>query len=219
MSDDNIKNHSSKASGNSNLDEPIQPIDFTPVGQTSKKFSFKLSPVKIILSAFLLLFASTAWFVLSAKSVYLDVTPATSLINVENPLAIKIGPRYLVLKGDLPVIVTAEGYYPLDTDLTVTDQQAQTFVIDTVPLPGFLGRSYPEEWRHKWRPGHHRVARKVGETPLTDLEARLQVIIIVMVHQSGSLRAALKLPFLWKGAKPDRAWIVKLLPAWAEGSV
>ena len=112
MSDDNIKNHLSNTNGNQNLEEPIQPIDFTPVGQTSKKFSLKLSPVKVILSAFFLIFASAAWFVLSAKSVYLDVTPATSIVNVESPLAIKIGPRFLVLKGDLPVTVTAEGYYP-----------------------------------------------------------------------------------------------------------
>ena len=111
MSDDNIKNHLSNTNGNQNLEEPIQPIDFTPVGQTSKKFSLKLSPVKVILSAFFLIFASAAWFVLSAKSVYLDVTPAASIVNVESPLAIKIGPRFLVLKGDLPVTVTAEGYY------------------------------------------------------------------------------------------------------------
>jgi len=198
MSDDNIKNHLSNTNGNQNLEEPIQPIDFTPVGQTSKKFSLKLSPVKVILSAFFLIFASAAWFVLSAKSVYLDVTPATSIVNVESPLAIKIGPRFLVLKGDLPVTVTAEGYYPLDTDLIVTDQQAQTFVINMQPLPGFLTLNSDNiSGAQVFIDG-----QMVGETPLTDLEVdagdhMLSVTLIDTSH--------LKQPFLWKGDKQNNA--------------
>ena len=77
--------------GNENvgINDPITPIDFTPVDGSTKKISFSLSPIKIILSLVLVLFAGAAWFVLSARSVYLDVTPGISLINVNHPLAIK----------------------------------------------------------------------------------------------------------------------------------
>lgn len=128
----------SPPSGNGGFDDPIAPIDFTPIDASARKKGFRLSPIKIVLSAVLLVFAGAAWFVLSARSVFLDVTPGTSVVSVNHPMAVKIGPRYLVLEGDLPITVSAEGYYDLDTVLTVSDQQAQTFVIDMEPLPGFL---------------------------------------------------------------------------------
>ncbi len=85
--------------GNRGFDDPITPIDFTPVDGTEKKFSITLSPVKIVLSLILLVFAGAAWFVLSARSVYLDVRPGTSLVSVNHPITVKIGTRYLVLEG------------------------------------------------------------------------------------------------------------------------
>jgi len=209
--DDKIKNPSSNVTGNGNLEEPIQPIDFTPVGQTSKKFSFKLSPAKIILSAFLLLFAGVAWFVLSAKSVYLDVTPATSLISVQSPLAIKIGPRYLVLEGDLPVTVSAEGYYSLDTNLTVTDQQAQTFVINMQPLPGFLTlNSGNINGAQVFIDG-----QLVGQTPLTNFElAAGDHIISVTLDRYQPFET----PIFMEGRQTSQSLDIELLPAWAEVS-
>ena len=146
-----------------------------------------------------------------AKSVYLDVTPATSLINVENPLAIKIGPRYLVLKGDLPVIVTAEGYYPLDTDLTVTDQQAQTFVINMQPLPGFLTlNSGGINGAHVFIDG-----QMVGETPLTDLEVDAgDHIVMVTLDRYQPLETAI----FMEGRQTKQNLDIELLPAWAEVS-
>ncbi len=209
--DDKIKNPSSNATGNGNLEEPIQPIDFTPVGQTSKKFSIKLSPAKIILSAFLLLFVGVAWFVLSAKSVYLDVTPETSLISVQSPLAIKIGPRYLVLQGDLPVAVTAQGYYPLDTNLTVTDQQAQTFVINMQPLPGFLTlNSGNINGAQVFIDG-----QEAGLTPLTNFElAAGDHIISVTLDRYQPFETAI----FMEGRQTSQSLDIELLPAWAEVS-
>ena len=214
MPDDKINptpENNMESNGKGNFNDPIQPIDFTPVDQYSRKINFKLSPVKIVLSAFLVLFTGVAWFVLSAKSVYLDVTPATSLIKVNHPLAVKIGPRYLVLDGQLPVMVTAEGYYPLDTSLTVTDQQAQTFVIDMVPLPGFLSVSTEDV------DGAQVIisGEEVGQTPLTDFElaAGNHVISIILDRYE-----PFETSIFMEGRQTSQGLEVKLLPAWAEVS-
>jgi len=214
MPDDKINptpENNMESNGKGSFNDPIQPIDFTPVDQYSRKINFKLSPVKIVLSAFLVLFTGVAWFVLSAKSVYLDVTPATSLIKVNHPLAVKIGPRYLVLDGQLPVMVTAEGYYPLDTSLTVTDQQAQTFVIDMVPLPGFLSVSTEDV------DGAQVIisGEEVGQTPLTDFElAAGNHVISIILNRYEPFETSI----FMEGRQTSQGLEVKLLPAWAEVS-
>lgn len=217
MSDDNINltpNSDKEYKENQTkggFDEPITPIDFTPVDQSSRKISFKLSPVKIVLTACMALFAGVAWFVLSARSVYLDVTPLDSLVNVNHPLAVKIGPRYLVLEGQLPITVTAEGYYPIDTPLTVTEQQAQTFVIDMLPLPGFLTlNSGNVEGAQVTISGED-----VGLTPLADFElAAGDHVISVSLDRYQPLETSI----FMEGRQTSQSLDVELLPAWAEVS-
>ncbi len=119
-------------------DEVITPIDFTPHDSSTDKFSITLSPVKIGIGVLLLCFILAGWFVLSARSVFIDAQPFESLVEIHSPLAIKIGPRYLALRGDYDISVTAPGYYAVDTTITVQDDQAQTFQIQLLPLPGYL---------------------------------------------------------------------------------
>jgi len=194
--------------GKAGFDEPITPIDFTPVDKASRSFSFRPSPIKVVLSFVLVLFAGAAWFVLSARSVFLDVTPGTSLISVNHPLAVKVGPRYLVLEGQLPVKVTAEGYYDLDTSLVVTDEQAQTFVIDMQPLPGFLTVSTDNiDGANVSIDGDI-----VGTTPLIDFEvAAGEHRIEVMLDRYEPFFNTLVI----EGRQTRQGLDVELLPAWA----
>ena len=186
----------------------ITPIDFAPVDGSTKKLKLSLSPVKIILSLVLVLFAGAAWFVLSARSAYLDVTPGTSIVNVNHPLAVKIGQRYLVLEGGLPITVTAEGYYDLDTSLNVTAEQAQTFVIDMRPLPGFLTISSESV-------GGAAViidGEQVGVTPLADYEidaGEHELAITLDRYEPFQTLVAIE------GRQTSQRLDVELLPAWA----
>jgi formylglycine-generating enzyme required for sulfatase activity len=201
----------SPASGNGGFDDPIAPIDFTPIDAGARKRKLKLSPVKIVVSVVLLIFAGAAWFVLSARSVFLDVTPGTSMISVNHPMAIKIGPRYLVLEGDLPIIVTAEGYYELDTVLTVSDQQAQTFVIDMQPLPGFLSVTAGD------LAGATVLVDglEAGVTPMTDFELAYGThTLTVTLDRYEPVETTVYM----EGRQTRQGLDVELLPAWANVS-
>ena len=194
--------------GNRGFDDPITPIDFTPVDGTEKKFSITLSPVKIVLSLILLVFAGAAWFVLSARSVYLDVRPGTSLVSVNHPITVKIGTRYLVLEGDLPITVTSEGYYDLDTTLTVTEEAAQTFLIEMLPLPGiFTVNTEGLEGASVAIDGE-----VVGTTPLVDLEvAAGEHLVEISLDRYESYIDNIVI----EGRQTRQGLDVELLPAWA----
>ncbi len=118
-------------------DEPIVPIDFTPMGATKRRLHLP-SPVSLTVGAVLLVFLGTWGFVLTSRSVFFAVTPAESVVEVAGQMAFKIGPRYLIRQGPVDVTATAEGYYELATTVTVGEEEAQSFALDLVPLPGFL---------------------------------------------------------------------------------
>lgn len=203
MADDRIR------PGQGGFDDPITPIDFTPVDIAARRISFRLSPVRVVLAGFLMVFAAMAWFVLTARSVFLDVTPGTSIVNVNHPMAVKIGPRYLVLEGDLPVTVSAEGYYDLDTTLTVTDQQAQTFIIAMQPLPGFLTvTSEGVDGATVTIDG-----MDVGQTPLSDFElAAGEHLVAVTRDRYEPFQSTVFI----EGRQTRQGLDVALQPAWAD---
>lgn len=119
-------------------DETIVPVDFVPVDANSRRFSLSLSPAKIAVGAALLVFAGAGWFVLTARSVFFDVSPIGSMVTVTSPFALRVGPRFLIREGEISIHAEAQGYYEFDGQLQVNENQAQTFAIDLIPLPGFL---------------------------------------------------------------------------------
>ena len=118
--------------------DPIVPIDFTPNQDKGEKFSFRFRWLHLFLILFLAMSGSAAWFVLTAKSIAIDVTPLTASIQLEGGLAIKMGPRFLVREGVYEISLTNEGYHDLTTNLFVTDQQSQSHPIEMRRLPGLV---------------------------------------------------------------------------------
>jgi formylglycine-generating enzyme required for sulfatase activity len=119
-------------------DDPIVPIDFTPMGAERKRFRLPLSLAGLAVSGALVVFGGVSWFVLTARSVSFALTPPEAEVSVSGALAVEVGPRYLIREGDMQVHVTAAGYTDYDGTLTVGEPQAQSFAIELVPLPGFL---------------------------------------------------------------------------------
>ncbi len=188
-------------------DEIITPIDFTPHDSTTDKFSFRPSPVKVTISTVLLFFGLTAWFVLSAKSVFIDAQPIGSIVEMQSLRAIKIGPRYLVLKGEHEISVSSPGYYEVDMAITVGDAQAQTFQIQLLPLPGYLNISSNTEAASVFID-----SEEIGLTPLTDIElAAGEHEVLVTKNRYEAIRQTLEI----EGRQQQQSLNIDLLPAWA----
>lgn len=188
-------------------DEIITPIDFTPHDSSVEKFSFRPSPVKVAISAVLLFFALAAWFVLSAKSVFIDAQPIDSIVEMQSLTAIKIGPRYLVLKGEHEITVNAPGYYEADTTITVGDAQAQTFQIQLLPLPGYLNLGANTEAASVFIDGE-----EIGLTPLTNIElAAGEHEVLVTKDRYEPIRQVIEI----EGRQQQQSLNLELLPAWA----
>ncbi|MCB1671411.1 MAG: PEGA domain-containing protein [Gammaproteobacteria bacterium] len=118
--------------------DPILPIDFTPNTGQRRSFAFKLGWPQLFLTVFLLASAAAAWFILTAKSVYIEINPLTADVTIEGGLAFKIGPRFLIREGIYDLSARNEGYRDLDTKLFVTDEQSQTQPIEMQKLPGLV---------------------------------------------------------------------------------
>ncbi|MDR0780705.1 MAG: PEGA domain-containing protein [Pseudomonadales bacterium] len=119
-------------------DDPITPIDFTPMNVERRRLRLPLSPAGLAVSAALALFLGVSWFVLTARSVSFTLTPPESKVAVTGALVVEVGPRYLIRQGDIRVHATAPGYYDFDSVLSVGDAQTQSFAIDLQALPGYL---------------------------------------------------------------------------------
>lgn len=199
-----------KPTDNTQQDEVITPIDFTPHDSSADKFLFRPSPVKVAISFVLICFVLAAWFVLSAKSVFIDAQPLESIVEVKSPMAIKIGPRYLVLAGDHEILVSAAGYYDADTTITVGDAQAQTFQIQLLRLPGYLDLDSNTEAASVFIDGE-----EIGLTPLSKIElAAGEHELLVRKERYEPVQQLIEI----EGRQQEQSLSVELMPAWANVS-
>lgn len=112
-----------------------------------------------------LLFALAMLFLFTARSVEIQVESTTSANISLGGLHLPLGGRYLLRPGDYELNITAPGYEPLATTLTVTSEDSQRFAFSLQPKPGRVSiRSRP--------PGAtvSLDGERIGETPLEALE-------------------------------------------------
>ena len=79
-----MENTSSVNAGKGTAD-PIIPIDFTPNNEKAARFSYRFKWSHPVLGIFIFLSISAAWFVLTARSVFVEVEPLPSAS--QKPLA------------------------------------------------------------------------------------------------------------------------------------
>lgn len=118
--------------------DSIVPIDFEPNEGGKKSLSFRLGWPHLFLGIFLAVSGTAAWFILTAKSVFIEIDPVTAQIEIGGGLAVRMGQRYLVREGVYDLALKNEGYHDLDTKLFVTDQQSQTHPVEMRKLPGLV---------------------------------------------------------------------------------
>lgn len=192
------------------LDVPIEAIDFTPTDGPLKARRFQPKLPHIIIGSCLLVFAGAAWFVLSARSVFIDVSPAGSEVDIDGGLALRVGPRFLVLPGEAEVTLAAEGYYPFTGTVEITEDASQTYTFELLRLPGFLDLASSPTGASVFVDGEN-----VGTTPLQKLElAAGEHTLNLQLERYKVLDATIDM----EGMQIEQSAAYTLEPDWAEVS-
>ncbi len=187
--------------------EPIRPSAFEPLDLAAPPPPGRRHPVRWLLAGVALLFLLVMVFLLRARSLEIQVATVSTPDIAIDGFALPFGERYLLLPGDYRVRVSAAGYRPLETDVTVTDEESQTLRLEPGMLPGRVSvTSLPPAAAVSVD------GQGVGTTPLVDLpleagEHRLAV-------QAERYRPAEQVITV-TGRDLQQQWEVELVPAWA----
>ncbi|MFU8764413.1 MAG: PEGA domain-containing protein, partial [Haliea sp.] len=112
-----------------------------------------------------LLFALAMLFLFAARSVEISVESTERADVSLDGLYLPFGGRYLMRPGDYALSISAPGYEPLATTLTVTGDDSQRFNFSLQPRPGRISlRSQPSGAAVSLD------GERVGETPMEALE-------------------------------------------------
>ena len=117
-------------------DDRIQPTRFRPTEAAERKRTVVLTRGRLILIAVAAMAVWFLWFIFTAKSVRLEVTPMPDNLDVDGGFAFGLGDTHLLRKGEYRLRATLPGYHDLDEAITVSDERNQTFAIAMAKLPG-----------------------------------------------------------------------------------
>src|SRR5210317_704099 len=116
-------------------DDEIEVIDFEPVTETKRDFSYRFRWLHAFVACFGAAALISAWFVLTAKSVLVEVNPITAQIKIDNGFALRVGARYLMRTGEYTVALSNPGFHDEIAPLVINDDAAQTHSYDMRKLP------------------------------------------------------------------------------------
>lgn len=157
--------------GHDHDNELITPVDFTPPPAAGRQWSARPRPWHVLVALFLIAAVAAAWFVLTARSVFIETTPATADIDISGGLVVRVGPRYLIRPGEYRLSLRNEGYHDRELPLIVTEAQAQTHEAVMQPMHGFVTlRATGEGGQPLGGVRAQLDGRDIGELPLESLE-------------------------------------------------
>lgn len=200
--------------------ETVQSVDFTPPPAQIKEKRWRPRWYHFVLLLALACVAYTSWFVLTARSVFVDVTPATATIEIDGGLAVRVGPRYLIRPGEYQVAFSEYGYDDLQAPLNVSMLTAQTHAYQLNPKEGYLNLTVDAELM----PGSDGdIAARVkidgvdvGVAPLAQVALEPGVHSLV-IESDRYLDVERELEVI--GRLQEQDVMIELQPAWAELSV
>ena len=195
------------AGANRSLD-PIVPIDFTPNQETTKRFSYRFRWFHAVVLVFSVLSSAAGFFVLTARSVFIEVNPASADIEISGGIALQLGPRYLLRSGTYRLMLKNEGYYDTSTQLIVGNEQSQTHPFDMRKLPGLVSIDTENVTGARVRID----GVDVGLTPLTDLSVEPGDHQLTI---SSDRYLDYGLPVAIEGRSVRQQFSARLEPAWA----
>ena len=122
-------------------DETIAPTAFTRAAETAARLEeSKTSPLKIIIGGGLAFLLLASYLLFSAKSVEFEITPtgADSFSIDGGWFRLPMGNRTLLRKGNYTVNVQKQGYYDIEQNFVVGDDQSMTVSLRMRKKPGRL---------------------------------------------------------------------------------
>ncbi len=209
---ENTPGHGETLASNAYSD-PIIPIDFSPPDPEQKRIGFKPRWPHFVVAAFLLATGTAGWFVLTAKSVSVAVSPITASIEVLSGFHVQLGQRYLMRPGDYEIRVTNAGYYEQDVTLNVGEAQAQDFPITLQELPGIVSFSVTGAVGELRGATIQLDGVEIGRTPLNDIEidpGQYTLTVTADRYQTETQTISIA------GRQEQSDFQVDLAPAWAE---
>ena len=119
--------------------ELIEAAVFAPSERRTRGWRSVLRPVPLLVFAIFVVLGSVAWFMLTARTVELQVEPVAEEIEIDGGLYVfELGGRYLLRPGDYRLHMAREGYYDFDEILSVGEERNQFFEFELKKLPGIL---------------------------------------------------------------------------------
>lgn len=123
-----------------NSHEParIEAARFEPLSSKKSARSIQVNPRLCLIAALLALGAFCAWFMLTARAVYIETEPPDADVDISGSLKLKLANRYLLRPGTHDISLSAGGFHPLRETLAVSEQAAQHYIYRLEKLPGHL---------------------------------------------------------------------------------
>ncbi len=192
--------------------ERINPGAFEPLAASALPHKRRINPWRWVLLTAILTFVAIMSFLLSARSVEFDVQAESDPeITLSGGLYLPFGKHYLMHAGDYQLSITAAGYRPLKSDITISNEDSQVVQLVLQPLPGKLDVTT--------QPNGARVFidnKQLGETPLkaVPVEAGQYRLRIQMARY-----LPLAQDLLIQGREIQQQVVAPLAPAWANISI
>lgn len=205
MSDSKDKNNDNELAASESL---IQPAGFTPVDRKAAAKKAWIKPVSTIFVLILTLLVAIIWYVFSAHSVNLSITPAAQTIKIEGGINIKMGERYLMRSGEYHLEASAPGYQTLAQVIKVTDAQNQTFSFTLQKQPGLLSVESTPPKAQVLVDGELIGLTPLEQVPVTPGERHIDIQAERYLPQQHLL--------VVEGLNEKQSLQVELTPAWSE---
>ena len=189
----------------------IEAAKFEPLSSKKSTRFVEINPRFCLIAALLAISAFCAWFMLTAKAVYIETEPLDTDIDISAALTLKLASRHLIRPGTYDLDLSASGYHPLRETLGVTEDSAQHYIYRLEKLPGHLRiDSGPVTGATVFIDGVEN-----GETPVTLRELPAgEYIVEVRAERYFPFRAEITL----EGLDREQSVSAGLQPAWAEVS-
>ena len=187
----------------------VEPIRFEPkpvIGTAGKRR--RIRPVGVVVALLLLALTVVAGFLLTSRSVLVEIEPTPDQLAFTDGFAFELGGRHLLRPGSYTLEATKEGFRPLKATVEVTRDIQQSIRFELEKLPGLLRVATAVAGAEVWVDGEARGSTPLDALELTSGEHQVEIKAERYLDYSTQVTVA--------GAGTSQTLEAELLPRWAE---